>query len=105
MNTPGPWIVLDQEELRDVKTGDQHFGICQLVEDEEHSEIGVKICNLVCQATPDEIRSNARLIVAAPELLMALDKMLQAFDVGQRAGPASAIGIARRVIEEVRGDL
>jgi len=41
------------------------------------------------------------LIASAPELLEALEEMLDAFDIGQRATPSSAIGKARRAYFKV----
>lgn len=51
-----------------------------------------------------EAEATARLIAAAPDMLLALRNMLLAFDVGQRATPTSAIGLARAAIEKSQGE-
>lgn len=53
----------------------------------------------IAQVSSTEV---ANRILMAPDLLLALQKMVDAFDVGQDATPTSAIEFARHVLEDVR---
>jgi hypothetical protein len=52
-----------------------------------------------CNAS-DADRANASLIAAAPDVLAALERLL---DAGGTAGYAEAVGVARSVIAKARG--
>lgn len=71
-HTPGPWMVTDSGGDVNVMDG------CSIGIDDEFGADGGRTYFLatVVHGDPDELRANAELVAAAPELLAALKKLL-----------------------------
>lgn len=61
-HTPGPWEA-------DVHMGRDGFTIADMIEP--------SICEMVSSHSPEEVKANAHLIAAAPDLLDALDRLVE----------------------------
>ena len=93
-HTPGPWSVT--ENL---------FG--NTVSYEVYSNVETKSgkggYTRICQVTPRDQKSNARLISAAPEILEALETMVEMVEM-DRFLQDYAMEIAREAIKKARGE-
>lgn len=71
-HTPGPWMVIESRGDADVPSG------CSLAIDDEFGQDGGRDYYLatVVHGDPDELRANAALIAAAPELLEILQTIV-----------------------------
>lgn len=100
-HTPGPWIIADEEELQDAERGQDVFGIWD--EDQDIRIASVETCD--CDG--DQIKANALLIAAAPEMFEALieceelwGKILKKPDLN-RGHPVHAV---RAALAKARGE-
>lgn len=66
---PGPWQIADEDELQDVKSGEDPLGIWA----EDGSGELIRVCGVDTDVTPDCIRANAHLIAAAPTMVVVLE--------------------------------
>ncbi len=76
--TPGPWVVLDPDELDTAEKFQDPFGVYGTDADEQPT---IKVANIMCSdpdITGDQIKGNALLIASAPELLAALKLLMGA---------------------------
>lgn len=71
-HTPGSWWVADREELETAERGQDPFGIW---DDEDGA---VRIASICTEAPGEEIRANAHLISACPEMFHALTEVMKA---------------------------
>ena len=95
-HTPGPWFVSmepdqDEDGWMGVGVYDCDGGVYAVVDDEPET-----IARPFCEA-------NARLIAAAPEMLEALERLVEAAGP-QMAEPDLALEFARTVIRKARGE-
>jgi hypothetical protein len=70
VHTPGPWTVCDEDRLG-INADGESYSIVIYGNDADDPEIGIQ------GRTPQERKANARLIAAAPELLLACKLMLE----------------------------
>lgn len=67
-HTPGPWTIVDENELGTENSEKVPYGIWADGDDES-----VRIAGIMCEKlSPSEVGANARLISAAPQLLDAI---------------------------------
>ncbi len=69
-HSPGPWTVADVDELDTAERAQDPFGIYSA---DDGSRSGTKVANVLCSdpdITGDQIKGNALLIAAAPDLLV-----------------------------------
>ena len=95
-HTPGPWYVSmkpdwDEDGWIGVDVYDCDGGVFAVVDDEPET-----IARPFCEA-------DARLIAAAPEMLEALERLVEAAGP-QMAEPDLALEFARTVIRKARGE-
>ena len=97
--TPGPWITesSDSNGIACVATADNLLEICEVW---GSSENGISV--------DDESMANATLIAAAPDLLEALEKALDALahcraDIGYSSMQTRAAHMADKAIKKARG--
>ena len=97
-HTPGPWRV-DLREMRDgwVIVVDDNEGIVANV----NTESGPDIPPLVSRKMP--AGANAALIAAAPEMLEALEAMVEMVELNG-VGKRYALGLAASAIRKARGE-
>lgn len=86
-HTPGPW-------------GFDSFALREEIRAENNPLIAT-VCSVHCD-TPEEMRANARLIAAAPELLWTLEKLVER--VGGDEWFAEWAGMARAAIAKAKGE-
>ena len=67
-HTPGPWYIID-ERIDTMGPGSYSCSIGQ------PNAGGITVCDVVRDAKSDEMKANARLIAAAPELLAACESV------------------------------
>lgn len=96
-HTPGPWKVFDGH-------GSNRFA--PAIVDGIPDIDGKCVANCICHVatTNDDVAANARLIAAAPELLAALESLV---DSVQRVDPGvygDDVASARKAIRKARGD-
>ena len=95
-HTPGPWFVSmkpdwDEDGWMGVGVYDCDGGVFAVVDDEPET-----IARPFCEA-------DARLIAAAPEMLEALERLVEAA-VPQMVEPDLALEFARTVVQKARGE-
>ena len=97
-HTPGPWAVRFTEQSNVIQIVAHDVGAVIARTAEAHPESGIY----------SDIEHNARLIAAAPELLAALDDLVQQIDKGAKAGRLDLTVIftteARAAIARARGE-
>lgn len=89
-HTPGPWRIADTNFRPKVFAADG-----RLVAD----------CANILRRTQDEMEANARLITAAPDMLLALEGMIQSFHESVVANPNDfpALRAAVEAINKAKG--
>ena len=101
--TPGPWT------LETVTTA---VGICHKIgpfPPRRPDDVTTRSACLYadypsgCNPADEELKANARLIAAAPELLEALERMLEVFGDGLTAGESDTCDAARAAIAKAKG--
>lgn len=95
-HTPGPWMVTDSE-------GDVSLngGVSIGIDDAFGQDGGRDYClATVVHGDPDELRANAELVAAAPELLAALEEMMEYRPCNQLGAVTHR---ARAVIAKAKG--
>lgn len=87
-HTPGPWKILNSHQY------ENHSGAAQLI---ENPNVGA-VCLMIDTDDGRVCDANARLIAAAPELVEALNRMLQTRDWGicRCAGVGTCAGCTAR---------
>jgi len=103
-HTPGPWYMHDYTEL----FGGHPIQIC--VSCDELTELTICYMGRALNADLKEVRGNARLIAAAPEMLESLQDLLTVMehcDEGQYqnyAGSGAIFDAARDIIDDLKGE-
>ena len=94
-HTPGPW-----------KVAENLFGSTASYEVYTNIETksGKGGYTRICQITPRDQKANARLIASAPEMLEALERLVEAAGP-QMVEPDLALEFARTVIRKARGEM
>lgn len=87
-HTPGPW-------------GFDSFALREEIRAENNPLIAT-VCSVHCDS-PEEMRANAHLIAAAPEILEALEMMLEMSEMSG-FGKAAAEDVARAAIAKAKGE-
>lgn len=94
-HTPGPWELLDRNERGDIWVGPSRETHPLLLE----NGVGiVMIREIMGQLAPDEVKANANLIKAAPDLLEALQALMPLIritDATESAWENAAAAIAK----------
>ncbi|MFA6509963.1 MAG: hypothetical protein WCV62_05860 [Candidatus Peribacteraceae bacterium] len=90
-HTPGPWIVVDN-------VGE--FAIDSPVESNNGDE-SIEVCMISHQDEDPQVRANARLIAAAPELLEALKELIDGEEKCTEDEFIASVQKARAVIAKV----
>lgn len=95
-HTPGPWMVTDSGGDVNVMDG------CSIGIDDAFGQDGGRDYCLatVVNGDPDELRANAELVAAAPELLDALEEMMEYLPCNQLGGVTHR---ARAAIAKAKG--
>lgn len=71
-HTPGPWTIVDENELGTVNSEKEPYGIYA------DGDESVRVAGIMCEyLAPSEVGANAQLIAAAPEMLAALQRVMQ----------------------------
>lgn len=100
-HTPGPWVVLNTHDIFTNIGAENADGDCAPYNDGWHvADCGSDDLNI------DEIRANARLIAAAPNLLAALQEVVAEADAYEaKHGPMHRpwVRIARAAIAKAEG--
>lgn len=103
-HTPGPWEwsrMLIPSKQKDRRSG---FVVNQTDKQPENLSLPIRICDMRC--APDnpfaECEANARLIAAAPDLLAALEAMVDSGGEGSDS-EQKALGMAYTAIEKAKG--
>jgi hypothetical protein len=98
-HTPGPWGVLS------TAVGPAYTAVCigQLNEEKGLNGASDEYAVCVVPLIHDESRANARLIAAAPDLLTALEDIVQASDANDGDSLMNAIQAAQTIIAKATG--
>ena len=91
-HTPGPWEIEEH----------YHSGY-RWISGPEHSQFAQVVWCMEDEDRSPECEANAHLIAAAPELLEALEMMLEMSEMGG-FGKAAAEDVARAAIAKVKGE-
>lgn len=97
-HTPGPWIILDEENLETQTDGKSETIVGQ---DAEGMFTEYSICEVPREAPRDEAIANTRLIAAAPEMLGALEN-IASITMDCDGTPIGAVEAARLFIDRTR---
>jgi hypothetical protein len=97
MHTPGPWateasINTDASDLV-IVTKDYEYRIADTYVPSHHDGMAVPI---------EEAEANARLIAAAPELLIALDRILRAHESGNNGAVMGEVTLCEFFVDTAR---
>ena len=88
-HTPGPWEAVDSMTVRTPLSAG-----------------GFMVADLPCHTPHEERIANAKLIAAAPELLVALEAIVNAWEEGRAfSDKMNEIGKARAAIAKAKSDL
>jgi len=101
-HTPGPWRIADENELDNIHPKDGDFGIWH-DSDPDDCGSGVRICGIDTEwVSPEQIKANAKLIAAAPEMLEALRLLHACYDY-EGGRDSKAMRIIENAITEAEG--
>jgi hypothetical protein len=95
-HTPGPWIIWEGPHFEgggaDLCIGaggdkwladmDHRIPRCPQIMDNGHNGEECNICSIDANGVTDEQRANAKLIAAAPDMLIALNLIIGCFNLG-----------------------
>ena len=93
--TPGPWVFVEDAE---------GLGIPMVYSEATQAMVAITDSDLLFADAPaDEQEANARLIAAAPSLLMALEEMLR-FQMAVWRIETDGVFMARAAIRKAKGE-
>lgn len=102
--TPGPWVIVNGCDIYSLKGADSGDGVPADSTDGWHiASIGdfpTFVDGVETELGSDVKKANARLLISAPDLLYALDKMLDHFEGNV---PLWLFEISERAINKARG--